>query len=147
LRDCLYDKDGNYTSMFWKAASHESNLLPAQATFDPKDPRYYQTHFLRSFPLQGGLRGKPSKVTLRVRMRPLGADVVDELIASGDLDPIYRDKIPTFDLGTEPITVWTPDTATGTYYEDRLPVSCASASNMNVQAQKTPFEPAPRCRR
>ncbi len=39
-----------------------------------------------------------ARVTMRVRLRPFGLDVLDSLIASGDLDPAVRAEIPTFTL-------------------------------------------------
>mgnify|MGYP003598217720 CR=1 FL=1 len=37
---------------------------------------------------------------MRVRMRPLDFDLLDDLVASGDLDPAIRDQIPTYDLAS-----------------------------------------------
>ena len=47
---------------------------------------------------------------MRVRFRPIGFDVVDDLISTGDLDPLYREKIPTFDLASTMLT-WNEDDA------------------------------------
>ena len=41
----------------------------------------------------------PEYVSLRVRLRPIGLDVLDVLITDGDLDGAYRELMPTFDLG------------------------------------------------
>ena len=49
--------------MFWQSATTEGNALPALLTFDNSD------------------------VALRVQLQPIGLDVLDDLIASGDLDP------------------------------------------------------------
>ena len=41
----------------------------------------------------------PARVTLRLRIRALGLDLLDDLIGSGDLDPAIRSRVPTFDVG------------------------------------------------
>ena len=38
-------------------------------------------------------------MTARLRMRPIGRDVLDDLVASGDLDQAIADQMPTFDVG------------------------------------------------
>jgi hypothetical protein len=45
---------------------------------------------------------------MRVRMRPLDFDLLDDLVSSGDLAPEILDKVPTYDLasGTKE---WTSD--------------------------------------
>ena len=37
---------------------------------------------------------------MRVRMRPLDFDLLDDLVSSGDLDPTLLDKVPTYDLAS-----------------------------------------------
>jgi hypothetical protein len=37
---------------------------------------------------------------MRARIRPIDFDVLDDLVATKDLDPAILDRIPTFDLGT-----------------------------------------------
>jgi hypothetical protein len=137
LRDCISDAQGQPLTQFFGAASDDSNVLPAQLTFDQTDPRYYQTHVVKSFPSgNGALAAMPDRVTLRVRLRPIGLDVLDDLIATKDLDPAIRAAMPTFDVGAEPILEWTPTSATEQYYEDRIPVMCVTKTNFNVAADK-----------
>ena len=38
-------------------------------------------------------------MAIRVRIRTIGLDILDELIESGDLEPAYRELIKTYDLG------------------------------------------------
>lgn len=137
LRDCLFDTSGAGVKMFWSAASYETNQLPAQLTFDPKDPRFYQTHVVRSFPRATPLSAYPDRVTLRVRLQPVGLDVLDDLIASGDLDPAFRSKMPTLDVGG-PVLEWTSDAARSTYFEGKTPYRCVTKTNLDVQADKVP---------
>jgi hypothetical protein len=37
-------------------------------------------------------------MTMRVRIRPIGLDLIDALAADGDFDPEVRDLVPTFTL-------------------------------------------------
>lgn len=95
LRDRLLDADGDLVHMLWEAASYESALLPAPVTSDPADPRFdHSVH--RFYTIPGPL---PDRVRLRLRLRPIGLEVLDDLVASGDLDPAYR-TVETFDVGS-----------------------------------------------
>lgn len=145
LRDCLFDGAGDEVKMFWSAASYETNALSAQQTFDPKDPRFYQTHVVRSFPRAAPMSAYPDRVTLRVRLQPVGLDVLDDLIASGDLDPKYRAAMPTMDVGG-PVLEWTKDGALATYFDGKTPNRCVTRTNLDVQADKTPAPSHARCK-
>lgn len=102
LRDEHFGADGEPVHMFWEAADVRSTLVPPPVTNDPDDPRY--RHFIdRVFTLDG----EPARITLRVRLRPIGLDVLDDLVATGDLDPSIRAAVPTFDLGST-VLEWTP---------------------------------------
>jgi hypothetical protein len=137
LRDCIFDETGKEVRMFWQAASYESNALLGQATFDTLDPRFYQTHVAQSFPRGGGsLSGPVDRVTMRVRVQPIGIDVLDDLVTSGDLDPKYKAAMTTLDVGS--LVTWTSATATTTYMEDRTPLSCITTTSFNVAADKVP---------
>lgn len=144
LRDCLFDEAGSAVKMFWPAASYETNQLSAQLTFDPKDPRFYQTHVVRNYPRGSALPAYPDRVTLRVRLQPIGLDVIDDLIASGDLDPKLRSTIPTLDVGG-PVLEWTRDKALATYFQEKTPYRCVTKTNLNVQADKVPAPTRARC--
>jgi hypothetical protein len=143
LRDCLFDDNDHLVHMFWDAKSYESHLLPAQVTFDALDPRYYQTHVYRSFPRAGLLGEIPDRVTMRVRIQPIGLDVLDDLIESGDLAAEHRAAMPTFDVG--PTVEWTADTAVLGYVDDGLPFTCVSANGLNFQADKVLAPERDRC--
>lgn len=91
----MYDQNGDATHDFWEAHSYEGELLPAPTTRFPFEPGYVETHILRRYVIPGL---PPDRVTMRVRMRPMGLDVLDDLIGTGDLDPAIRDEMPTFDL-------------------------------------------------
>jgi hypothetical protein len=143
LRDCLLDEMNAYVPMFWQAAAFESHQLPAQVTFDPLDPRFYRTHIVRSFPRASTLPGTPDRVTMRVRFQPIGLDVIDDLIGSGDLDPAIRAKIPTFDVGAA--VEWTPAKGKPGFVESGVPFSCVTLTNLNFQADRIPATASVRC--
>jgi hypothetical protein len=147
VRDCMFGDTGGEVTMFWQAATTESNLFPAQLTFDVSDPRYYQTHVVQSFPRNGAsIKGTPDRVTLRVRLQPIGLDVLDDLIASGDLDASVKAQMPTYDIGKTATLEWTTATATTAYIEDGLPVNCVTTTNLNAAADKVPAVNHTRCK-
>ncbi len=91
----MYDEAGALTHDFWEVRSVEGELLPAPTARFPFEPGYRETHVIKSYVIAGL---PPDRVTVRVRVRPMGLDVLDDLIASGDLDPAVREQMPTFDL-------------------------------------------------
>jgi hypothetical protein len=139
LRDCMLDASKtSEVHMFWEAYAVEGNELPAQATFDSSDPAFYQTHKLRTFPAGASLPVVPDHVTLRVRLQPVGLEVVDDLIRSGDLDARFRSALPTFTVGGT--LQWTRQAATHVYKDNNTgqDVFCVTATNLNVLADKFP---------
>jgi hypothetical protein len=148
LRDCLRDENGAETHSFWAAASNGSNLLPAQLTFDARDPRFYQSHVVASYPELGAPLGQyPSRVVMRVQLEAVGLDVLDDLAASGDLSEeqaaLLKSKMPRFTVGKQ--LVWTADTATQEFLQGSIPVSCISETNLNARADKVPAVRRARC--
>jgi hypothetical protein len=105
LRDHVFDSDGNETHDFWRAASVESELLPAPATFGAGGDA--ATWRSRSY----ALTAVPARVNMRVRLRPIGLEILQELVDSGDLDPAVLDNASTFDVAPTMLE-WTPETAT-----------------------------------
>ncbi len=102
LRDRIFDDDGQEVHMFWEAASYEASQLPVATTFFG-DASTWQK---RVYPLPQA----PGEVTLRVRLRPMGLEVLADLVATGDLDPAVAAAMETFDV--PPVSlVYTPDTA------------------------------------
>jgi hypothetical protein len=150
LRDCMFDGNGAEVSMFWQAADYESNALPVKTTFDPASPDFYKTHKLRFFPPSGapvnfGVPLDQVRITLQVKMQPVGRDVLDELVASGDLDAGIRDAMPTLPVGG--MLEWTQAAATQTYIDRTTggTVFCATSTNINIQADKFPAPVRTRC--
>jgi hypothetical protein len=94
IRDRLTDDEDNEVPFSWQATHLESTTLPGAVTNDPTDPAFYHA-VTRTYPM---LPDVPDTMTVRVRIRPIGLDIIDELIAGGDLDSGVRDRIPTFTL-------------------------------------------------
>jgi hypothetical protein len=100
LRDETFDARGEETHMFWNVAEVHDKTLPAQVTADPSKPEYYKSHLRRRFPLaqDSAVPGVPDRVTVRLRLVPVGLEVLDDLIGSGHLDPTVRSAMTTLDL-------------------------------------------------
>ena len=92
-----FDSDGELTHMLWEAASIEGEVLPAPVTINLASPDYIDPHTSRTFFYPTAL--PPERVSVRVRIRPIGRDVLLDLIESGDLEARYLEEMPTFDLG------------------------------------------------
>ena len=103
LRDSIYDAQGKPVHMFWDAAmssahpaGYESNVLPVATT------TYVEgKHALLKQYRMAGPDGLPARVTARLRVRPIGLDVLQDLVDSGDLDPAFLAKMPTFTFGAQ----------------------------------------------
>jgi hypothetical protein len=109
FRDRIYDGQGKPVHMFWQAAmslahpsGYESTVLPAAST------TYVQGKHvvLKQFRLAGPSGAAPARVTARVRIRPIGVDVLEDLVASGDLDPSFVTEMPTLTFSAQ--IDWTP---------------------------------------
>ncbi len=96
LGDRIFGEAGQEVHMFWEAASVESELLMPPTASAPSDPAWTDIHRSRTYLVPTTL---PARVTLRVLVRPMGLDVLQSLVDSGDLDEEYLTKIPTFSLG------------------------------------------------
>jgi hypothetical protein len=108
LRDRIYDEQGKPVHMFWQAAismahpdGYESNVVPVAAT------SYIDgTHGVLKQYRASGPDGLPARVTARLRVRPIGLDVLQDLVDTGDLDPAILTQMPTLDFGAQ--IEWTP---------------------------------------
>lgn len=110
FRDVAHKANDDIAHMFWEVERLEEYTIPGPLTLDPSNPDYAQTHATNIWLVPQEV----DRITMRARMRPVGLDVVDDLIASGDLDPAIRDVMPVFDLGAT-VLEWTPTTATSQY--------------------------------
>ncbi len=104
LRDRVFDGSGEETHDFWLAESVESELLPAPETFGGiGDAATWRS---RTYTLPA----VPARVNMRVRLRPIGLEILQELVDSGDLDPAVLENTTTFDVAPAMLE-WTPETA------------------------------------
>jgi hypothetical protein len=109
FRDRIYDSQGKPVHMFWQAAmssahpeGYESSVLPVATT------TYIQgKHVVLKQYRMSGPDGPPVRVTARLRMRPIGVDVLQDLVGSGDLDPAIAAQMATFTFGAQ--IDWTPE--------------------------------------
>jgi hypothetical protein len=160
MRDQMFDAQCNPVDMFWQAAKTSGNELPALSTFDAGDPASFQTHHLKLFPKDGAPPQSgvvPDRVTLRVRLQPIGVDVLNSLVTSKDLDPAVAATMSTFDVsitgpGGAHQLEWTPEAASGDaglpkYVDpfDNTTVTCVGASTFNPAASPTPAPTAAPC--
>jgi hypothetical protein len=79
--------------MLWEAASRNMS----SSTKIPYAPdRDFPHVFTCEYSIPG--RQQPARVAMRMRMRPIGMDVLNSLVESGDLDPKVISQMPTFTL-------------------------------------------------
>jgi hypothetical protein len=101
--DRIFDENGKRVHMFWDAAKsaaypkgYESlSLPPASTTY--VEGKHVVVKQLRA----AGPNGLPARVTARLRIRPIGIDVLDDLVQSGDLDPAIVAEMPTMTFGAQ----------------------------------------------
>ncbi len=96
FRDRDFAADGKETHLFWQAARVESNLLAARLAGSQTGASISRKYSLPEV----------DRVTARVRIRPVDLDILDELVASGDLDPSLVKQPRTFTLG-KTVREWT----------------------------------------
>jgi hypothetical protein len=115
IRDCLRKEDGTPTHLFWEAASLDPpNLIAAPVKQNIEDPSTFtRSHVRKTFPATGALPAKPDRITLRVFLKPIGDDILEDLVTSGDLARGDANAVPTYQVGglLEPIGEWTPEKA------------------------------------
>jgi Cytochrome c554 and c-prime len=92
FRDRLTDAQGHEVHMFWEAAKYESDLMPF--AIDPTIPHTA----VRTFQTNRSMIKPPTRIEFWIRMRPMGMDVLQDLIDSGHLDPAVKATIPTYTL-------------------------------------------------
>ncbi|HTB77772.1 MAG TPA: multiheme c-type cytochrome [Polyangiaceae bacterium] len=109
FRDRIYDAQDKPVHMFWEAAmstahpdGYESNVIPVAATSYIDGTHAVLKQYRASSP-----EGLPARVTARLRIRPIGLDVLQDLVDSGDLDPAILAQMPTLTFGAQ--IEWTPE--------------------------------------
>jgi len=96
-RDWIYDASGQPTHDFWKAApsaqhpnGYEALTLPFAT--DAAIPHAVSARYTIA------RHQEIARMTVRLRLQPIGVDVLQDLIATGDLDPNVLASMPTFTL-------------------------------------------------
>ncbi|MEE2786379.1 MAG: multiheme c-type cytochrome [Myxococcota bacterium] len=87
--------NGQPTMRFWRAEMQRDRALPAPSP-QLSDSDDQDLHRRKIYGYEGP---PPAYVSLRVKYRPIGLDVVDRLVELELLDAEYRKDVPTFDLG------------------------------------------------
>jgi len=95
LGNRFLDADGEEVIGMWEARATDARVLSGPAAATPVEPGWVETHFTRTWRLSDL---DIDEVSARVLMRPIGLEILDELIASGDLDPSRLEATRTFDL-------------------------------------------------
>jgi hypothetical protein len=113
FRDRAYDEGEREVHMFWDAARYDDTknpTLPAPVTAIQGGHSLSHVYFIGA---------APKRITARIRMRPVGLDVLHDLVASNDLDPSIVDEMPTFTVDSREF-LW-DDTANPTQYSVTIP--------------------------
>jgi hypothetical protein len=100
------------------------NQIPGSVKASVLDPTTFtRSHVKYGYPVAGALAARPDHVTLKVHLKPIGDDVLADLVASGDLDSAIAAAVPEYVLGAGAVKDWTPATAMApTDIQTRMPV-------------------------
>ena len=146
IRDCIYDGSGNPLTMFWQTEKlARSNQLPGLLIQTVTDPTTYQTHFMREFPSAGALSALPDHVTVQVHLQAIGDDVLNDLVATGDLDPAVPPQIARYTLGGGATLDWTPSASNAFQAVDANGVAMTCVATGAYKSNTTPAVSHARC--
>ncbi len=95
--DRTFKSDDTPAHFFWEVARIDSQLLRPPVTLDKFDPAFDHST-TKIFPI-AGRANDVERITTRFRFRALPYALLDDLIASGDLDPSIRARLPTLTVG------------------------------------------------
>lgn len=100
LQDRLFDDAGREVHSFWEAREIEQHTLPAPVTRDPTSRDFLISHVSRRYPLDPTqtLPTKPDRVSVLVRLQPIGSDVLAPLVDEGYLARPVMEAMPVFDI-------------------------------------------------
>jgi Cytochrome c554 and c-prime len=96
----LFDADSRPVEFLWEAAATRGLVLPPRASFGPDGTQPHVAHYAPPADVD--------HVTMRVRVTPFAPDVLDALVASGDLDAQVRAHVPVFSLASTTLE-WSSD--------------------------------------
>jgi nitrate/TMAO reductase-like tetraheme cytochrome c subunit len=98
LREYMLDDAGNETHDFWEAASLDPKsrqMLVAPKGIDPTKINH-ATECAGIRPPLAFANITPAFIDMRLRVRPMGIDVLQDLVSTGHLTPDIPAKMPTF---------------------------------------------------
>jgi hypothetical protein len=166
LRDQMFDATGAKVDMFWQAACTGGNALTQLVPASQVSQGNFYTHRERLYPntknpADSALDETPDSVTLTVHVQPIGLDVLNSLVASGDLDPSIAAQAPTFVValpnvdasGTMQTSLtWTPTGAAAAkpgavdaYSGLPTPMQCVTTLNFNTISSPLAADPPSTC--
>jgi hypothetical protein len=160
LRDCMFDAQQKHVDNFWEAATTNGYQLPVLTTFDMANIAFYSNHvsYIYPSPANPTLPARPDKVTLRIRIQPVGLEVLQDLVDSGDLpaDTKLLAKMPTFDVSLNGPggpglpqpggLTWTPQSNDVPYNDPYAGMAtCAATPGFNPGAMPVPAKSAAIC--
>jgi Cytochrome c554 and c-prime len=119
-RDWLYDADGAPVHMFWEAAPSAAHPDGYESLTLPPATKLGVPHTLRARYRIAEL-ARVARVTARLLLRPIGIDVLEDLVHSGDLDPKVVAELPTHSLYGA-AKAWDPQTGALTPLEPEAPL-------------------------
>jgi hypothetical protein len=96
MRDYGQGENGEDAHMFWDVASIQGSTIP---TATPTNSAAGTHTFMRTFRIRTNL--PVARYEMRMRMRPVGVDVLQDLVKSGHLAPEIVAKMPTFTMLTK----------------------------------------------
>ena len=101
LGDEAKKSDGSPAHMFWDVASVTPHAMGGVVTRVVGAPAYDATHAVRAYPraangwIEAPFDPARLRVELRIHLLPIALEVLDDLVASGHLDPGVRARMTT----------------------------------------------------
>jgi hypothetical protein len=107
--DRTYKADNTPAHFFWEVARVDSKLIKPQSTLDQNSPSYDHSSTVK-YLVGPSVTSQVDRIEAKLKMRALPFEAVDDLIASGDLDPAVRGELKTLEpLGAQ--STWRRATA------------------------------------
>jgi hypothetical protein len=94
FKETLYDGSGAPVLFMWQAASASPSLLPVVTTAQGPGATGPSNAVSKTYAIDAAV----DDVTMSVRLLPVAIEVIQSLIASGDLDPSYLAGVSAFTL-------------------------------------------------
>ena len=117
FRDKWRNEAGDDVHMFWEAVTKNDNMSKVVPVATDSLTNHVS---ICDYRIPG--RQTPARVAMRMRMRPVGMDVLNSLVESGDLDPAVISQMPTFTLHNT-LVEWHPGDPAMPIASD-MPITC-----------------------